>query len=577
MNGGSLLVQLLKDEGVDYVFGLPGTLDTAFRDALAGERDLKYILATHEFVAGTMADGYARASKRPSFANFHATSGPTFATGAIYNAYLDGVPVVFSSATVESRLIVQEQPYWPTDLTAFFRPITKWSHLVSIGDDILISLRRAFKVCGTRPEGPAFLAFPKDVLDSTCSAGQDKKSYAFSSIPRPSPPLVSAAASMLLSSKQPVMFVGDEVARYDAVDDTIELAELLALPVVTEAGFAYKSNSFPSENPLHLGLYHSSYTRKGSASDVANSADLLFGVGCKMFVERGEYPRTRRIPPQARVVQITSNPYEIAKNYPVDLGIVSDTSVCLRLLMEELKSRITKRHKAVIERRRKSILRIRETIERQRAEETKELYGATPITGLRLAKDMFECMARDAVLVNEGQAVASYFAHLQFKKEQTIFGQAGGALGWGLPASLGVKLAMPGRQVVAIVGDGCFSFSSQALWTARHYSIPTVTIICNNASYLGLKATTHEYHGLSVEKGVYVGCDLYEPHIDYVKLAESYGIGGERIERPGDLKPALKSALNSGEPAVLDVVLDPYDTGNGRARIPQASRVERAR
>jgi benzoylformate decarboxylase len=270
-----------------------------------------------------------------------------------------------------------------------------------------------------------------------------------------------------------------------------------------------------------------------------------------------------------KIIQINIDPWEIAKNYPIEVGIVADVKTGIRDLIQLSKSLMKKKYSSKIKKRLSIVQNIREQIEIAKHTEIKNGWDEVPIKHWRLVKDVEDVTEKDAIIVDEAILASSYLTrYFQFKRENSYFKASGGALGWGVPAALGVKLAFPRRQVILFVGDGSFLYSIQSLWTASRYRIPVVFIIVNNRSYLSPKLGLYLYGGKASVKGnLGFACDLDDPMIDFPKLAEAYKIHGETIDRPNDIKPTLKKALKLNEPVLLNVLVDEKITGYNFPRL----------
>jgi benzoylformate decarboxylase len=271
-----------------------------------------------------------------------------------------------------------------------------------------------------------------------------------------------------------------------------------------------------------------------------------------------------------KIIQINIDPWEIAKNYPIEVGIVADVKTGIRDLIQLSKILRKKKNSSKIKKRLSIVQNTREQIEIAKHKEIKNGWDEVPIKHWRLIKDVEAVTEKDAIIVDESILASSYLTrYFQFKRENSYFKASGGALGWGLPSSLGVKLAFPKRQVILFIGDGSFLYSIQALWTASKYRIPVIFIIVNNRSYLSPKLGLYLYGGKASEKGnLGFACDLDDPMIDFPKLAEAYKIQGETIDKPNDIKPTLRKALKLNEPVLLNVHVDEKITGYKFLRLP---------
>lgn len=558
MTGGQAVVEALRAEGVKYVFGIPGTTTVPTVDALAKYPEINYILGLNESVIVGMAHGYAQATGRPSFVNIHAMIGTAHALGNLINAHKDGSPVVLNPCPPDNRFLGDDSFLDARDIVETVQQFTKWSWLAYRTDTLPQVFRRAFKVAAAPPTGPTFVATPTNVLaDKADVTLYQAERYHITAGPRGNPDKMQAATDALARAKSPIIVAGRGVAQSGAVTELVRLAELLGAAVFSEPHNILMN--FPTDHPQYLGGLERS-------SPLVGVTDVVLGVGCKMFTEF-TYTPTPVVPETAKIIHINVDPWEIGKAYPADIGIIADAKVAVRDLHETLTSKMTREQQAACKERAKAVKKIRDEIAAEGEAFAKKDFDAKPIKGWRLVKDM-RTVAPDAIIVSEGMSSAGYLAAFYpFRQTGSYYATSGSCMGWASSAALGVKLACPDRPVIAFVGDGCFSMSFQSLWTAARYNIPAVIMVLNNYTYMAIKAALWGYKGLAAEKKLPIGVDLGSPNIDYAQLAESMGVHGVRVDDPEEIKPALKKALSSGRPELLDVILDPYETGYRRPRL----------
>jgi len=558
MTGGQAVVEVLRAEGLKYVFGIPGTTTVPIVDALAKYPDMTYILGLNESVVVGMAHGYAQATGRPSFVNIHAMIGTAHSLGNLINAYKDGSPVVLNPCVPDNRFLGDDCFLDARDAVETVQQFTKWSWLAQGTDTLPQVFRRAFKVAAAPPTGPTFVATPTNILaDKADVTLYQAERYHVTAGPRGDPDKIRAAAEVLAKSKSPIIVAGRGVAKSGAVPELVKLAELLGAAV-----FAEPHNillNFPTDHPQYLGGLERS-------SPLVSVADVVLGVGCKMFTEFIYIPAPV-VPETAKIIHVNVDPWEIGKAYPADIGIIADAKLAARDLHEALASSMTREQLSGCKERAKAVKKINDQMQAEAEEFAKKDFDAKPIKGWRLVKDM-KAVASDAIIVSEGMSSAGYLAALyDFHKPGSYYATSGSCMGWASSAALGVKLANPDRPVIAFVGDGCFSMSFQSLWTAARYNIPAVIMVLDNYEYMAIKAALFAYKGYAAEKKLPIGVDLGNPNVDYAKLSESLGVHGVKVESPEEIKPALKEALSSGRPELLDVILDPRETGYRRPRL----------
>ncbi|PYM82524.1 MAG: hypothetical protein DME13_17420, partial [Candidatus Rokuibacteriota bacterium] len=341
----------------------------------------------------------------------------------------------------------------------------------------------------------------------------------------------------------------------DALAELVELAELIGAPVMLEG--VSSTCSFPFTHPLYAG----SMPRLGPGiKGLLMRHDLLFSVGGDLFTL--SLPSdVDPMPPGLDVVHLDVDPWELGKNYPAAVAIQGDPKASLPELTEAVRRHAGKAGHKDASKRREALAskhaRERDDLARRAGDEARK----SPMGPLALVHAVSQVVPDDVVVVDE--AISSSAGIRNFFRcadAKSFFSLRGGGIGWGLPAALGVKLALPKRPVVALVGDGSAMYTAQALWTAAHESLAVVYVIFNNASYRILKERTKALKGFSAEDDKYVAMDLVDPAIDYVGLARSLGVAGERVEKAADVGPAVGRALASGAPALIDVRIDPSFT-----------------
>lgn len=548
--GAEILLACLKNEGIKYIFGNPGTTEVAILDALVETPEIEYILALHESVAIAMADGYARAGGGVGFVNVHTALGLSNAIGGLYGAHIDGIPLVLTIANKDSRILGRGVFSEVDDITAMTRQFTKWSWQVLRPENIAEDITRAFKIATTPPTGPVFLSIPEDFL----ALKMDIKippSQRFGSQPRMDPNTedIKKAVKLLLNAKKPVMIAGNEIAKTDALPQAIELAELLGIPVLAEGRQSLAYLNFPLDHPLYRGGFE-------AQSAYIQTADLILGVGCEIYVQTA-YSKDDAVLQKIKTIHLHSNPEIIGKLYPVEVPILSDAKEGLASLISQIKaSASTQRISSFRERfnQMKTDWAEKEVI---RAKEVKSNWGKTPIQVARLVREIQDTADPDAIIIDDAiRSSRPLLKHYKFNQPGTYYRSPAGYLGWGLPAALGAKLALPQRQVIAYVGDGGFIMSNQALWTAARYQIPVTIIVCNNRQYRAVRDGAIRFKGKAVEKNHFIGSSIDNPTPDLAQLAESFGVAGYTIKNPSQIKTVLKKALKSGKPSVLDVWIE---------------------
>ncbi len=549
LSGKQAFLEILVQEGVSVIFGNPGTTELPLMDGLAREPRIRYVLALQEAVAVGMADGYAQASGRLGVVNVHTSPGLGNAMGMLYDAREAGAPLLLTAGQHDQAMNLTEPILW-SDLPPVARPYVKWSHEITRVEDLPRAVRRAAKTALAHPAGPVFLSIPVDVLN----AERELDLLASTRIAprvRGDAAAVEAAADLLAQSRRPILISGDAVAQGDALAEMAEVAELLGAPVYTEC--VPSLCSFPFTHPLYRGAF----PRLGQPiRALLMQHDLILCVGGDLFT-LSLPPDSEPMPEGLPVIHMDTDPWEIGKNYPARVGILGDPKATLPELAEALRRRLSPAA------REESAARVEAARAAQHAELARlrsraaAESGRIPITPLALMAAVAEALPPDAVVVEE--TISSGLGLRQLLRSsdpKSFFALRGGGIGWGLPAALGVTLALPGRPVVALVGDGSAMYTIQSLWTAAHEGLAVVYVICNNASYRILKQRTLALKGFAAEDDRYIAMDLVNPAIDFVGLARSLGVPGETVEKAPEVGAALGRGLASGGPYLVDVRID---------------------
>jgi benzoylformate decarboxylase len=526
------LFEQFAADGVRYMFGNPGTVEQGFLD-LVDTSDTAYVLALHEGVAVAMADGYARASGRPAVVQLHSSAGLGNAVGMLYQALRGGSPLVALAGEAGLRYDAMDAQM-AADLVAMAAPVTKYATRVVHPDSVLRVLRRAVKIASTPPRGPVLVVLPADVLEElTGEPAVPTPVPVTRSVPDPA--TTREAADLLLAGERPLILMGDGVAVSGAQRELTEVAELLGAPVW---GVNSSEVNMDAAHPLFAGaLGH--MTGDDSARAVAD-ADAVLIVGTYVFPEVFPW-LDNPFRPGARVVHVDADPYEIAKNFPVDLGVSADPRAALAALAAEL-------------RRRGAAPRIRAGAARAAAGP-----ASSPAPSLmeRFCKELAARAPRNLAVFDEAlTASGDLTRHLPPRVPGTWFQTRGGSLGVGIPGALGVKLARPDLEVVGFTGDGGSMYTIQALWTAARYGIDATFVICNNGRYrlLDLNLAAYRAQPGRPPHAPPQAFDLSRPAIRFTALAESLGVPAVRVETPDAIGPAVGTALSGRGPFLIDLV-----------------------
>jgi benzoylformate decarboxylase len=548
--GGELLAEQLRAAGVRFIFVCNSSGMGSLCDAVVDRPDLQFIQGISENQAVAMADGYAKATGQTSFACFSRVGGP-LASANMYNAMKDRTPVVVFSDHMDSQADGRDGHEDLDDWLDAFKQYTKWRWLVKEGNRIPEWVAHAFKVSSTSPCGPTFVRVPRNVLYQT-----NLKAEIFSreslSVPMdivPNPKYVERAAEMLIESKNPIFHVGPEVWTSGGRSDVVRLAELLGIPVTQAWSWAA---DFPTDHPLYLGSYF-------SPMRFPAPIDLFMNLGAKMPDPGSGPPMVSR---NAKIIDARVDSRQLGADYPVDLSLVADVKETARALIEALNSMATKKRLAAIKEARWAATRaFTEKMKHSYLAAARDGWDEGPLTWPRLLLTVNEMLDEDAIIVEEVGTEDWILRSFPFAEgKKTKIGRTlGRSLCWGMGASIGVKLARPNQQVVSLQGDGGFLFGqSDSLWAMSRYDVPIITIVCNNRSYDEPRNNILMKGGRSRQENKDMICYLGNPDVEFSQLAAAYGIRGERVGNPAELKPALQRAISAtreGRPYLLDVLI----------------------
>ncbi|WP_405887406.1 thiamine pyrophosphate-binding protein [Streptomyces sp. NBC_01136] len=543
------LLEQLQAEGVRYMFGNPGTVEQGFLDELRSFPSIQYVLALQETTAVGMADGYARATRTPAVLQLHSGVGLGNGIGMLYQAMRGHAPIVTLVGEAGLRYDGLDAQM-AADLVGMAKPVTKWATRVVDPDSTLRVLRRAFKVAGTPPYGPVLVVLPADVMDRTTAEAVVPVSYPDTRAV-PDAETVARAAALLAGAERPLVIAGDGVHFAGAQPELAHLAEVWGADVY---GADWAEVNFSVEHPAYAGQLGHMFGEQSRR--ITGVADGVLLVGTYALPE--VYPALDGVFAEgAPVVHIDLDTDAIAKNFPVDLGLVADPKGTLELLAGALERQLGAGRRA----------RAEERLRRRATERADALAGAKDrdrcaceVQGLptvAFAQELARQLPRDALLFDEAlTASPEIFRYLP----PTVPGQwmqtRGGSLGVGIPGALGAQLAHPDRTVVGLTGDGGSMYTFQALWTAARYGIPAKFVICNNGSYKLLENNIEEYwRDQSIEAHEQPEIfDLSRPPIDFVNLARSLGVAAVRVEKPGQAAKAVAQALAHRGPFLVDLV-----------------------
>jgi acetolactate synthase I/II/III large subunit len=534
-------IEALAREGVDHVFGLPGTTTMHLLDALARRDDVRFVSTRHEQVAGFMADGFARASGRPGVCMASRGPGAANLAIALHNAYGESVPVVALIGQVDDEIVYREA-FEEIDLVALFEPLTKWALEVHDAARVPELVQRAVQVarCG-RPR-PVMASLPLDVQTRAVREPDFRPPINVAPAVPPADGLTRAAA-LLAGAERPVILAGGGAERAGAREAVSALAERLGAPV---AASWQRKSAFPDSDPAFVGVLGFGALEVTERS--LAEADVVLALGCRLsqFTSR----RWTLPSPAAELIQVDVDAEELGRAHPVAVALQGDARAASEGLAGQADRAAGEAggagHDRTAGERRARLADLRRDYEDQsRPPDPASGSSAALVDALRGVRDR-----HDPVFLQDAPTFGVWMQrYLPVERAGSYFGNAGGAMGWGFPAALGAQLARPGERVVAVVGDGSFWMVAQDLETAVRESIPVVTVVANNFAYGNTRDRQRADHG-----GRMFG--VYYDNPDFAAFARLLGAHGEWVERPVELEPALERALASGLPAVVDVIQD---------------------
>lgn len=551
LTGKEIFLESLQAHGVEYIFGNPGTTELPLLNSLKDYPDIRYILTLFEGVAVGAAHYHAQASGRTAVANLHVGPGLANGLGMLYNAHRGRTPLLLTAGQQDTRMRLRG-PLLGHDMVSLAAPLTKWSVQAESASELPLILHRAFKTAREEPPGPVFVSLPINVMEEESDSPPIPPARLFARN-KPGPEGIAAAAELLAGAHRPAIICGDGVARAGAQEELVALAELIGAPVWNEGMFHHIN--FPLTHPNcrdRLPDDHAGIRR------YLEGCDRILLIGGNFFEEFWYAPGSP-FPPGCSLIQIEAAPASLAVNFSLDVGLAADPRLALEALLEALEEKIDGEfRRAAAERNGELAARQAREQESQQAE-TRRSWDNSPIAPARLMAELNTLLPPDGVIVNEAITTSPLLKHtLPLDRPGWYYGTRGGGIGQALPGALGVKLAHPERPVIALSGDGSALYTIQALWSAAHHNLPIVYIILNNRSYRILRVNTPVYRkkfGLKGEEEL-PHLELAPPELDYARLAQGFGVEGRRIIDPNDFAPALKAALESGRPTLLDVLTD---------------------
>ena len=507
------------------IFGNPGSTELPMLAEFPD--DFRYVLGLQEAVAVGMADGFAQASGKPTHVNLHTAPGVGNGMGAIFNAQANHTPLLVTAGQQVRAHITMQANLTNRDATRVVHPFVKWSFEPPRAQDVPHALARAIHTTSLAPKGPAFVSLPMDDWTEEADAESGHVVERLTE-PRmgPDPAAIESLAQRLAAAKSPVLVAGPDIDASGAWNDAVALAERQRLPVFASPATGGGRLGFPEGHPLFQGVLPPAI---GPVTETLKGRDLILVVGSSVFPYYPYIPGPL-LPEDASLVAITSDPDEAARA-PMGDVILADVGFALRALLEE----VGEAHRA----------------EPDPLPEPTAGDETDPLSATMVNNTLAQVFPDDGIVVLESpSSTLSLRNQLRISKPGSYYFGAGGGLGFGLAAAIGVQLAQPDRPVVCVLGEGSAQYAITGFWTAAAYDVPVVFLVLRNEEYSILKwfAQIEEVQGAP-------GLDL--PALEVARVAEAYGVSSKKVSGRDELHASLESAIGSSQPELVEVPVAP--------------------
>jgi acetolactate synthase-1/2/3 large subunit len=564
LNGGQLVVEMLKAYGVQYVFGVPGDTGLVLYDALCqaqAQGEITHVLARDERSAAFMADVYARVSFRPGVCEGPSGAGATYLAAGLAEPHASSIPVL--ALTSDTPLSNEDRNVLTAlDQPALFAVITKWRTLIKRADRIPDVMRQAFRIATSGRPGAVQIALPMDVLAERVNAPSLHAEEPCRSYPayrtRPDPASVERAADLLLQARQPVIVAGGGAVTSGAWAELTALAEALGVPVGTSI---CGKGAIAEDHPLSLGVVGGNGGRP-YANGLLQAADLILYIGCKTDSVTTEGWTLPPLTTSQTILHLDVDPTEVGRNYPTTVGLVGDAKLGLADLLAVVRARDGQPHP-------NPLTALADEISAFWADfESKGAAATPPIKPQRVTQTLAQLLPADSIVVADaGTPTPFTAAYLRSAAGRRVIIPRGyGGLGYAIPGVLGAKLARPQATVVGLMGDGSFGMSAGELETLGRLGLPVIIVQFNNACFGWIKVSQE-----LLQEGRCFGVD-FSADTDHAGIARGFGLRGVRVEKPQEVEPALREALAADRPTFIDIVTECETT-----ELPPVEKFQRAR
>ena len=532
LNGSEIIIECLKEQGVDTVFGYPGGTILNLYDELYKHPEIRHILTSHEQGASHAADGYARATGKVGVC--FATSGPgaTNLVTGIATAYMDSVPLVAITANVSTTLLGKDS-FQEVDIAGITMPVTKYSTIVKDINKLADTIRRAFSIAKSGRPGPVLVDVTKDVTAAVCEYRKVKPRVVRPVVDKITQDDLDRKTKMINKSVRPYIFVGGGAVKAEAEKEVRELAHKIQAPVCDSL---MGKGVMPADDPLYMGMLGMHGTKGANLGVYA--CDLLIVLGSR-FSDR-DVGDTKNFARQAKILQIDVDPAEIDKNVPVQASVSGDLKVVLEYLLPRIEA--------------KDIPEWLEEMAKKRKLTTDRVTGKK-LTGPYIVKEIYRATEGKAVICTDvGQHQMWAAQYYRYTEPRTLLTSGGlGTMGYGLGAAIGAKCGCPDKIVINIAGDGCFRMNMQELATATRHDIPVIEVVVNNHVLGMVRQWQNLFYGQRYSH------TTLRDKVDFIKVAEGLGAKTWKVKTPEEFKKAIREAIKANAPAFIDCEIDSDD------------------